>query len=141
MSKKVFISSVLLFAYSLVQVHNIIPHFHYNEVSEFTHNHDHHHDHHYDKQESKQDNENDDPIGFFSHLTHLATTKELSYELSTSLNFNKIQSIEHFITKECLVLKELIILIRPGPTIEFVLKVKQIIFSTHILRGPPVDSV
>jgi len=87
MSKKTFIATILLFALSLVLVHNIIAHHHHDEVSDLSH-----HQHHHDKQDQNHQGKNDEPIGFFSHPTHLITTSEFSFTFGNNHNFQKAQT-------------------------------------------------
>lgn len=57
MFKTTFISTILLFAISLVLVHNIISHHHHDEVSDINH-----YENHHDKQDQNHQGDNDDPF-------------------------------------------------------------------------------
>ena len=138
MSKKTFISTILLFAFSLVLVHNFIPHHHHDpghsgDIS--------HHEHHHDKQDQDHQSENNEPIGFFSHLTHLITTTEFSFTFSNNHNFQKTQTLKQYIKKTDFVFRQLKIPIKPEPPHYILIASKQSFYSTHSLRGPPVLSV
>lgn len=72
MSKKHFILSLLLFAYTIVLGHNIVPHGHFDDIFSTEHHHDSndHHDSHHDS-----DHEHNYP---FSHSVtlHVAIEKQ-----------------------------------------------------------------
>jgi len=133
MSKKTFISTILLFAFSFVLVHNIIPHHHHDEVSDISH-----HGHHHDKQDQNDQDENDEPIGFFSHFPHLINTNEFSYTLSSNHNLQKTQTPKQFIKIADFVFRQLKIPIKPELPHYIFIAVKQSFYSSYSLRGPPV---
>ncbi len=62
MFKKVFISTILLFVFSFVLVHNISPHHHHEEIPGIAHP---HHDKHDDQDHDKG------LLCFFKHLCHI----------------------------------------------------------------------
>ncbi len=134
MSKKTFISTILLFAFSFLLAHNIIPHHHHDEVSDINH-----HEHHHDNQGHQ--NENDEPIGLFSHLTHLITTTEFLFTFSTNYDFQKTQILKQFIKDTDFVFRQLKIPINPRPPNYIFITAKQSFYSAHSRRGPPVLSV
>jgi len=136
MSKKTFISTILLFAISLVLVHNIIPHHHHDKVSDISH-----HEHHYDKQDHNHQGENDEPIGFFSHTTHLITTTELSFTFSNNNDFQKAQTLKQYIKNTDIVFRQPITPKKPEPTQYIFFAAKQSFKSAFSLRGPPALSM
>lgn len=136
MSKKTIISTILLFAFSFVLVHNIIPHHHHDEVSGIEN-----HEHHHDKQGQNHHGENDEPIGLFSHLTHLITTPELSFTFSNNHSLQKTQTLKQVVKIANFAFRQLKIPIKPEPPPCIFIAAKQYFYSTHSLRGPPVFSV
>lgn len=133
MSKKTAISTILFFVFLLVLAHNIIPHHHHDEVSDISH-----HEHHHDKQDQNHPGENDEPIGFFSHLTHLTTTTEFSFIFSNNHDFQKTQSLKQYIKNKDFVFRLLKIPIKPKPPFFLFIAAKQSFYSSPSLRGPPV---
>lgn len=136
MKKNNYISLVLLFIFSFVLVHNIIPHHHHDEISDISH-----HEHHYDKQDQDHQDENDEPIGLFSHFTHLITTTEFLFTFSNNHDFQKIQTLKQYIKNADFVFRQLKIPIKPESTHCIFIAAKQSFYTTHFLRGPPVLSV
>jgi len=63
MKKNNYISLILLFVFSFVLVHNVIPHHHHDDISEIN-NHEHHHD------KKEQDHHNWANWFFFSPNTY-----------------------------------------------------------------------
>ena len=126
MSKKAFISIILLFTFSFVLVHNMIPHHHHDEVSEIGHN------HHHDKQDH-QDTD-DGLFDLFSHFSH-CTTAEFS---STHFyNFQKTQILKQFIENSDFVFRQLKIPLKPVPYHYIFIVPTQSYHSSYSLRGPP----
>lgn len=131
MSKKALISTILLFTFSFVLVHNIIPHHHHDEVSDISH-----HEHHHEKQDHQD--EDDGLFDLFSHLSH-CTTSEFS---STHFyNFQKTQILKQFIKIADFVFRQLEISLKPAPYHYIFLVATQSYYSTQFLRGPPALSV
>lgn len=127
MSKKAFISIILLFTFSFVLVHNMIPHHHHDEVSEIGHH------HHHDKQDH-QDTD-DGLFDLFSHFSH-CTTAEFS---STHFyDFQKTQIAKQLIKSAGFVFRQLEIPLKPAPYHYTSLVVMRSYYSTQFLRGPPV---
>ena len=132
MSKKIFISTVLLFTFSIVLLHNITPHHHHDGVSDISH-----HQHHHDKQDHQ--GENDEPTGLFSHPTHLTASNEFSFTFSNNHAFQKTQS--QCIKSTDFVFRQLKIPKEPEPPHYVLIAAKQSFYSSHSLRGPPIHSV
>jgi len=131
MSKKNFISTILLFTFSFVLVHNIIPHHHHDEVSEI------HHGHHHDKQDH-QDEEDDGLFNLFSHFSHCTTTE---FSSTHFYSFQKTQIAKQLIKSVDFVFRKFKIPIKSAlPYCIFISSI-QSIYSTHFLRGPPVLSL
>lgn len=131
-----FISTILLFTFSFVLVHNIIPHHHHDEVSDICY-----YEYNHDKHDQDHQGENDEPIGFFSHLTHLISTTEFSFTCGNNHNFQKTQTLKHYIKNTDFVFRQLKILVKSEHTHYIFIAVKQFFYSTLFLRGPPVLSV
>jgi len=135
MKKNNCISLVLLFVFSFVLVHNVIPH-HHHDVSEIN-NHEHHH--HHDKKEQDHHNENDEPIGFFSHPTHILASPEFIF--SSDNSFQKTQYAGSFFLIEDIVIKSTTISIkREPPNYNSAIPLLPF-YNKHSLRGPPLFSV
>ena len=128
MPKKTIISTILLFAFSFVLVHNIIPHHHHDEISEIEHHHHHHHD--------KQDHQDKDDglFDLFSHLSHCTTTEFSSTHI---YNFQKTQILKQFIKNTDFAFRQLKIPLKPVPYHYIFLVATQSYYSTQFLRGPP----
>jgi len=132
MKKNNYISLILLFAFSFVLVHDIIPH-HHDIVSEIN-NHEHHH---HDKKEQDHHNENDEPLGFFSHPTHILASTEFIF--SSNDSYNETQAFSQFFKIKTLALKVIAVPIKQKlPNFISVIPL-QLFYSTHSLRGPPVQ--
>tara|TARA_R110002072_G_scaffold234192_2_gene391769 strand:+ start:1966 stop:2319 length:354 start_codon:yes stop_codon:yes gene_type:complete len=117
-------------------VHNIIPHHHHDDVSEIN-NHEHHH--HHDKKEKDHHNENDEPIGLFSHGSHLFTSTEFIF--STDNGIQKTQSFDQlFLITDFVIQPKTITTKRKQPNYISVIPL-QLFYSAHSLRGPPALSV
>lgn len=136
MKKNNYISLVLLFVFSFMLVHNVIPHHHHDDISEIN---NHEHEHHHDKKEKDHDHENDEPIGSFSHPTHIASSTEFIYSnyhsSQKTQNVNKVARTSNFI------LKQIIVSIKQDPPDYFSVVTINHLHSTPSLRGPPVLSV
>lgn len=134
MTKKTFISTILLFVFAFVVVHNIVPHHHHDEVSDISH---HEHNHH-DKKEQDNHSENDEPIGLFSHPTHIVTSTEFTFNRNNSSQ--KTQYVKQFISFTNFITKtfRINVVIKQKPTnYTFVIPIHPYC-STYSLRGPPV---
>lgn len=71
MNKKTYILSFLLLAYSVMLVHNFIPHHHHESLSEAKHHHDHEQtDHNHENSEGDSDETNQ-----IFHLDHAGNAK------------------------------------------------------------------
>jgi hypothetical protein len=76
MSKKAFISYLLLVAFLLMGTHNIIPHHHHEEGMTLPDHHSHQKDGHHHHNKHGKSNEHDDPsslqhlLSLFNHSTH-----------------------------------------------------------------------
>jgi hypothetical protein len=136
MKKNKYISLVLLFVFSFVVVHNIIPHHHHDEISKIN-NHEHHH--HHDKKEKDHHNENDEPIGLFSHSTHILASSE--FTISNDNSFQKTQNHNLYFLLDDFVIKPTSIPIRQKPPNYISVIPLQFPYFTHSLRGPPIFSV
>ena len=142
MQKNNFISIALLFAFTLAILHNVIPHQHYDDISEVVH---HHHDgehHHHDNEsnqddnESNQDDNDEEPVSFFSHLCHLATTDKLSFVLNSNSELKKNNSNDNYFTKIDFQFKEF--QVRTAKEIpKSVASTNYHFRQTQSLRGPP----
>ncbi len=117
-------------------VHDIIPHHHHDEISEIS---DHEHRHHHDKKEQDHHNENDEPIGLFSHPTHISDLTE--FIISSDNNFQKTQDENKYFLITDLVNKPTTILIKWKPPNYISAVPLQLFGSTPSLRGPPAFSV
>ncbi len=145
MKKNNYISLLLLFVFSLLLVHNIIPHHHFDEISEIN-NHslsafgtEHKNHHHHDKKEQNHHNENDEPIGLFSHPTHILVSTEFVFSWDNP--FQKIQNDNPYFLNSDLVIKTKTIPIKRKPP-NFVSAIPLQLFGpTLSLRGPPTFSV
>jgi hypothetical protein len=136
MTKNNYISLVLLFVFSFVVVHNIIPHHHHDEISEIN---NHEHKHHHDKKEKDHHNQNDKPIGLFSHQTHILASSE--FTISSDNSFQKTQNDNQYFPITDLVIKPITIFIKRKPP-NYISKVPLQLFCTTLsLRGPPVFSI
>ena len=136
MKKNNYISLLLLFAVSFVLMHNVIPHHHHDEISEIN-NHEHHH--HHDKKGKDHHNENNEPIGFFSHPTHILISIEFIFSRDNSLQ--KTQYVSQFFLLDDIVINLEVIPIKQKPPNYIYVIPLQFSCSTHSLRGPPVYSV
>jgi hypothetical protein len=136
MRKRNFISLVLLFIFSFVLLHNVIPHHHHDELSEIN---NHEHKHHHDKKEPDHQNKNDEPIGFFSHPTHILASNEFIFSRDNS--FQKTQYVSQIFLIDDYVIKPTAIPIKHKPPNYISVIPLQFFYSTHSLRGPPVFSV
>ncbi len=135
MKKNNYISLVLLFVFSFVLFHNVIPHHHHDEISEIN-NHEHHH---HDKKEKDHHNENDEPVGLFSHPTHILASTEFTFSSNNSIQ--KTQSFNQFFLISDFVIKPTVITIKRKPPNYVSVIPTQLFSSPHSLRGPPVLSV
>ena len=143
MKKNNYIALVLLFVFSFILVHNIIPHHHHDEVSEINHHSLSHksekHHHHHDNKEKNHHNENDEPIALFSHSTHILAFTEIVFSNDNSMqktySFNPIFQITDLVIKPTVVSIK-----RKPPNYIYVIPI-QLFYSTHSLRGPPAFAV
>jgi hypothetical protein len=136
MKKNNYISLILLFVFSFVLVHNVIPHHHHDEISEIN-NHEHHH--HHNNKEKDHHNENDEPIGHFSHPTHILASTEFVF--STDNSIQKTQTFNQFFLITDLVIKSTTVPIKRKPPNYISAIPLQLYDFTHSLRGPPAFSV
>ena len=136
MKKRNYIAFLLIFVFSFVLVHTIVPHHHHDEVSEIN-NHEHNHNH--DKKEHDHHNDSDEPSGLFSHPIHfLATTEFLS---RGDYKFQKTQNDKHCFLTTDLLFKLTSNSIKRKPP-DHISKIPLAHFyDTNPLRGPPVYSV
>ena len=142
MTRKVLTSFFLLFAFSLIQAHNFIPHIHLDDVFETSHQHSHGHDHEHDAQEPTQSDDDKEPFAFFSHLQHLMTTEDLTFELAVNFRFERALALQHLISKIDLVLLPSTIPIKPRTSNYVQIRpYNQTHQESHSLRGPPAYSV
>tara|TARA_R110002072_G_scaffold303009_1_gene491296 strand:- start:6260 stop:6613 length:354 start_codon:yes stop_codon:yes gene_type:complete len=117
-------------------MHNVIPHHHHDDISEIN-NHEHHH--HHDNKEKDHHNENDEPIGLFSHPTHILASTEFIF--SSNDNFQKTQNDNQYFLITDIVIKPTTIPIkRNSPNYISVIPLR-LSYSTNSLRGPPAFSV
>lgn len=116
-------------------VHNIIPHHHYDEISDIDH---HEHDHHQDKQEHDQPNDNDEPIGLFAHPIHIVVSNEFTLEFNPG--FYKTQNVKEFSPLPDLILKQINLPIKWKPPNYIYGDPIQSFYFSNSLRGPPVFS-
>lgn len=142
MKKNNYISLILLFVFSFVLVHNVISHHHHDEISEIN-NHrlsafgtKHHH---HNNKEKDHHNENDEPIGLFSHPTHILALNEFVFNTDNSIQ--KTQSLNQFFLIKGLVIKSITVSIKRKPPNYIPVIPLQLFYSAHSLRGPPVFSV
>lgn len=148
MDKKGLISIILLFSFSFLLAHNIIPHHHHEDVLEINRHEHHHHDsekHHHKKEHEKKserhDNENE-PISFYSHGNFLFTHAETSEILTHRKNSKKLQAIPIvilFTTKENLY-KQLKIPIESRLSYNYNENLIQPSSCSYSYRGPPLIS-
>jgi short subunit fatty acids transporter len=136
MSKNKHISLVLLFVFSFVLVHNDIVHHHHDDISEI-HSHEHHH--HHDKKEKDHHNENNEPVGFFSHPTHILVSSE--FVISADNSIQKAQKFNQFFQITDLVFKTIADPVKLKPPNYTSVIPLQLYYSKHTLRGPPTFSV
>lgn len=134
MKKNNYISLILLFVFSFVLVHNLIPHHHHDEISEIN-NHEHHH---HDNKEKDHHNENDEPIGLFSHQTHILVSTEFVF--STDNRIQKTQTFNQFFLITNLVNKPRTLPIKRKPPNYISAIPLQLFDFTLSLRGPPAFS-
>lgn len=133
MKKNSSISLILLFVFSFVLVHNVIPHHHHDEVSE--HEHVEHHHHHDQEEEKDHQNENDEPIGLFSHAPHILASIELLF--NSTKHVQKTQKINYSFQTTDLLFKPVTIDTRhKPPNCKAVIPLPNF-HSTHSHRGPP----
>ena len=128
---------MLLFVFSFVLAHNIIPHHHHHdEVSEIN---NHEHKHHHDKKEHDHHDENDEPIGLFSHSTHILASTEFIFSCNNS--FQETEDDNQFVPITDLVIKPTTIPIKWKPP-NYISAIPLHCFGfAFSLRGPPVFSV
>jgi short subunit fatty acids transporter len=131
MTKNNYIALILLFVFSIVLVHNVIPHHHHDEISEIN-NHEHHH---HDKKEKYHHNENDEPIGIFSHPTHILASTEFVFSADNSIQ--KTQTFNQFFLVTDLVIMSVKIPTKRKPPNYISVTPIQLLYSTPTLRGPP----
>ena len=135
MTKKTNISLVLLLVFSFMLVHNIIPHQHYDEISDIDHHeHDYHHEHDHDKQD--HDSENKEPIGLFTHPNHIVASDEFSLEWNQG--FHKTQSVKEFSPLPNLILTQITIPKKWEPPNYIYGDPLHFFYFSNSLRGPPV---
>ena len=135
MKKNNYISLILLFVFSLVLLHNVIPHHHHDEISEIN-NHEHHH---HDKKEKDHHNENDEPVGLFSHPTHILASTEFTF--SSNNSFQKTQNDNQYFLITDFVIKPTRITIKRKPPNYISVIPLRFSYSINSLRGPPAFSV
>jgi hypothetical protein len=96
MLKKYSIIALLLFSYTLVLGHSIIPHHHHNDDHEMEQSSHHHHDHHSDDHHSHdsdhQDNQDQDLSHDFANYFHLGETGDLHQQAEVKIPFGAIAS-------------------------------------------------
>ena len=136
MKKNNYISLVLLFVFSFVLVHNIVPHHHHDDISELN-NHEHHHNH--NKKEQDHHNENDEPVGLFSHQTHILASTEFIF--SSDNSFQETQNANQYFLITDFVIKPTTIAIKRKPPNYISVISLQLFYSAHSLRGPPAFSI
>jgi len=153
MNKQYFILIILLLAFSLGLAHNIIPHHHHDEVSEakpHKHDHEHHHgtksqEHYHDGvSETKSNNRHDEhhhhdePLGFFSHISHIIATNEFSF-ISDEYDFQKVEvSTQPFEGVAFISRKREIQTKSASESAHYVvIAVRQSVYPSLFLRGPP----
>ena len=135
MTKKANISIILSFVFSFVLVHNIIPHHHHDEISEiYNHEHKHHHD-----KKGQDHHGNDEPIGLFSHPTHILAPTE--FIVSSDESIQKNQYVKQFFLISDLVIEPIAIPILRKPPKYISAIPLQLFRSPCSRRGPPVFSV
>ena len=149
MVKKSFISTILLFAFSFMLIHNIIPHHHYNEASEISNHHHHddiagannHEHHHRDTKEKAPHDKSDEPVSFFTHITHLLISNEVVFNNIHKLQ--KTQNVKQFVLNTYLAPKFTGVNLdikRKPPNYRNVIPILPFLY-TNFLRGPPALSV
>lgn len=140
MKKDNYIATILLFVFSFVFVHNIIPHHHHDNISEVTkHEHEHQHEHHHDKKEQDHPNEKDEPIHSLSHPTHILASTEFIF--SSANNFQKIQDNNPFLRITKLVTRNKTVSVKRKPPNYIFAVPLQLFDSTLSLRGPPIFTI
>lgn len=132
MTKKTFISTLLLFIFSIVLVHNVIPHHHHDEVSKIN---NHEHKHHHDEKEQNHHKENNGPMGLFSHSSNILVSTD--FTISISKKIQKTQNVKHFFQITDLDLEPVIIPIKRKPPNYVSVIPLQLYSSSYSLRGPP----
>lgn len=135
MKKNNYIALILFVVFSFVLMHTIIPHHHHDEVAEIN-NHQHHHQ---DNNEKDHHNENDEPIGLFSHSTHVLVSAEFVFHAENSSQ--KIQTHTQAYQTSDLILTSTIVSIKRKPPNYISVVPLQLFYSAHSLRGPPAISV
>ena len=137
MQTKAYISIVLLFAFSLAMIHNIVPHTHIDEVSETVHHHDGTHEHHsHDKKYDENNEDDDSPFNFFEHYSHLATTIELSFVFSSNIELNPSTNLTYCEATK-IDFNQVILSAYKAPPKLFGWINSEQFDSTYSLRGPP----
>jgi len=136
MKNKTFISTLLLFVFLFMLVHNVIPHHHHDDISEIN---NHEHKHHHYKKEQDHHNENDEKIGLFSHPIHIFASTEFTFKLNNSNQ--KTQTVKQFVQFINLIVKSITISIKHEPPNYISVIPICAYYSTYSLRGPPTFSV
>jgi len=131
MKKNNYISLILLFVFSFVLAHNIIPHHHHDEVAEI-HNHEHHH---HDTKAHDHNDDDDEPLGLFSHSAHILASTE--FIRSSYKCIQKTQNIYQYYVATDLVNKLQAIPIKRKPPNRTSIIPFHPFYKTHSLRGPP----
>ena len=135
MTKKTFISTLLLVVFSFALAHNVIPHHHHDEISKIN---THEHKHHHDNKEQDHPNENKEHTGLFSHSTHIVASTEFTF--INNNRFQKIQYAKQLGLFTNLIFKQITVVKQESTNYPFVIPIRPY-YATHSLRGPPLFSV
>lgn len=137
--KHSFLSAILLLVFSLVLLHDVVPHHHHDNIVELTnhshHSHNHEHDHHHDKEDQDHSDHNQDHQSHYSHLSHFAVFTEFVFDHHTGYQNQDI--VDQFVISdiECSINNNEIV--AEAPPNEHSYAYVSSYFYSHLLRGPP----
>jgi hypothetical protein len=96
MLKKYFIITLLLFAYTIVLAHSIIPHHHHDEDHEMEQSSHHHDDHDDDHHNQENDHHEDNDSGLahdFENYIHSGNTGDIHQQPDIKISCNTIATV------------------------------------------------
>ena len=140
MKKQSFLSAILLLVFSLVLMHDVIPHHHHDDVIDIT-NHDHHHDHDceqghdHDQKDQNHSDQKDDHKGHFSHLSHVIIFTEFVFE--NQIRYEKQDNVDQVLLNSFDIAVIIDDSIKESPPDDLSYHYRSSYYNAHLLRGPP----